>query len=41
MKGHRTYIDNPKLVSTVAHRPPAPKGHRVYLELRPVFRRAA
>ena len=35
MTGHRTYIDNPKLVSVFAWRPPVPKGHRAFIDPKP------
>lgn len=28
MKGHRTYLDNPKLISTVSRKVPGLRGHR-------------
>jgi len=32
MFGHRTYIDNEKLISTEVRKAPVPKGHRTWLE---------
>jgi hypothetical protein len=32
-QGHRGYIDNPRLISTQARKPPVPRGHRRFLEI--------
>jgi hypothetical protein len=31
MQGHRTYIDNPRLISTRPRNVPRPKGHRCFI----------
>lgn len=30
-KGHRGYIDNPRLYRTISHNPPTPRGHRRWI----------
>jgi hypothetical protein len=33
MRGHRTYLDIAEPVTTLAVKPPHPKGHRKWLEI--------
>jgi hypothetical protein len=35
MRGHRAYLDLPHPVTTRAVKPPLPRGHRKWLDLRP------
>ena len=35
MRGHRTYLDAHHVISTRAVKPPLPRGHRKWLNLRP------
>jgi hypothetical protein len=40
MIGHRQYIDNPRLLRTLQHKPPIVRGHRTYLAIAAGSRRA-